>query len=59
MSDIKGVFSSGGAAWPELNWVVTDSLAMPTEADEDSGRFPVPDAADVAFLQYTSGMNGG
>lgn len=59
MSDIKGMFSSGGTAWPELNWVVTDSLAVPTEADEDSERFPVPEPADVAFLQYTSGMNGG
>lgn len=61
MSDIKGMFSfsSGATAWPELNWVVTDSLAATTEADEDSGRFAAPGPADVAFLQYTSGMGGG
>lgn len=59
MSDIKGIFSSGGTAWPELNWVVTDSLTAATEADEDSGRFDAPDPADVAFLQYTSGMERG
>ncbi|CAM9492519.1 unnamed protein product [Scytosiphon promiscuus] len=55
MSDIKGIFSSGGTPWPDLKWVVTDSLASATEADEDSGRFNAPDPADVAFLQYTSG----
>eukprot|EP00752_Nemacystus_decipiens_P001493 g1467.t1 len=57
MSDIKGMFSfsSEASSWPELNWVVTDSLAAATEADEDSGRFAAPDPADVAFLQYTSG----
>lgn len=61
MSDIKGMFSfsSGATAWPELNWVVTDSLAAATEADDDSGRFAPPGPADVAFLQFTSGMDGG
>lgn len=59
MSDIKGMFSSDATSWPELMWVVTDSLASATEADEDSGRFAVPGPADVAFLQYTSGTNGG
>ncbi|CAB1114142.1 unnamed protein product [Ectocarpus sp. CCAP 1310/34] len=54
MADIKGMFS-GGASWPELNWVVTDSLASVTAADEDTGRFSVPDPTDVAFIQYTSG----
>lgn len=47
---------SGGAAWPELKWVVTDSLPAPTDdASQTTGRFPMPDATDVAFLQYTSG----
>eukprot|EP00903_Cladosiphon_okamuranus_P012305 g11537.t1 len=55
MSDIKGMFSSGSTSWPELSWVVTDSLAAATEADDDSGRFAAPGPADVAFLQYTSG----
>lgn len=59
MSDIKGMFSSDATSWPELNWVVTDSLASATEADEDSGRFASPCPGDVAFLQYTSGMSGG
>lgn len=54
MSDIKGMFS-GGTAWPELQWVVTDSLPVNGGASEVDGGFPVPDSADVAFLQYTSG----
>ena len=60
MSDIKEMFSfsSGEASWPELSWVVTDSLVAATEADEDR-RFVAPGPADVAFLQYTSGMNAG
>lgn len=53
MSDIKAIFS-GGATWPELKWVVTDSL--PATEPPASG-FPVPDLADVAFLQYTSGTS--
>lgn len=56
MADIKGMFSSGTTAWPELTWVVTDSLTLPTEGVEESGKFSLPDPADVAFLQYTSGM---
>lgn len=56
MADIKGMFSSGTTAWPELTWVVTDSLTLSTEGMEESGRFSAPDPADVAFLQYTSGM---
>ncbi|CAN0147710.1 unnamed protein product, partial [Laminaria digitata] len=52
MSDIKGMFA-GGAAWPELNWVVTDSLPLPKEGG--SWEFQAPEASDVAFLQYTSG----
>ena len=56
MADIKGMFSSGTTAWPELTWVVTDSLSLPTEGVEESGKFSLPDPADVAFLQYTSGM---
>lgn len=52
MSDIKGMFT-GAAAWPELNWVVTDALPLPKEGD--SWEFDAPEAADVAFLQYTSG----
>lgn len=55
MSDIKAIFSSGATSWPELTWVVTDSLASATEADEDNRRFPAPGPSDVAFLQYTSG----
>eukprot|EP00904_Undaria_pinnatifida_P011866 jgi/Undpi1/780/HiC_scaffold_10.g04244.m1 len=54
MSDIKGMFT-GGAAWPELNWVVTDSLPLPSPKEGDSYEFNAPEADDVAFLQYTSG----
>lgn len=56
MADIKSMFL-GGASWPELNWVVTDSLASATAADEDTGRFSIPDPTDVAFIQYTSGKD--
>lgn len=52
MSDIKSMFA-GGAAWPELQWVVTDSLLVPESDSTES--FSVPDPADIAFLQYTSG----
>lgn len=51
MSDIKSMFA-GGATWPEMQWVVTDSLS--TEVTE---RFSAPEPADVAFLQYTSGQS--
>lgn len=54
MADIKSMFS-GGTEWPELQWVVTDYLPANGGASELDGGFPVPDPADVAFLQYTSG----
>lgn len=52
MADIKNIFS-GGSSWPELDWVVTDSL--PVSADASQAQFPAPEPSDVAFLQYTSG----
>eukprot|EP01029_Cantina_marsupialis_P020395 TRINITY_DN4777_c0_g1_i2.p1 TRINITY_DN4777_c0_g1~~TRINITY_DN4777_c0_g1_i2.p1 ORF type:complete len:367 (-),score=81.29 TRINITY_DN4777_c0_g1_i2:111-1211(-) len=52
LTAVKQVFSSDKGVWPEMDWIVTDSvkpIATP------SSELPEPVDTDIAFLQYTSG----
>lgn len=52
MAQIKGMFT-GGATWPDMKWIVTDSMPA---AQPPADGFPVQELEDVAFLQFTSGV---
>ncbi|CAM9376659.1 unnamed protein product, partial [Choristocarpus tenellus] len=51
IADIKSAFA-GGSGWPQLKWIVTDTL-FTGPAPKNAFQDPLP--SDVAFLQYTSG----
>lgn len=52
---IKSLFSTSGARWPDLNWIVTDRLSEPAVSSPVLTPFPTITNENIAFLQYTSG----
>ena len=59
VSGLKAMLSRSATKWPELRWVVTDTMKLPSGGGGAGAVGPaLPDAPDPstpAFLQYTSG----
>ena len=58
VSGLKAMLSRSSTKWPELRWVVTDTMKLSNGGGGGAVGPSLPDAPDadgVAFLQYTSG----
>ena len=51
----SGVLLEKGAAWPQLDWIVTDSVLVDSKLAYSEASALQRPPNDVAFLQYTSG----
>jgi hypothetical protein len=51
VSDIKKVFSSSTQPWPQVTWLVIDSVLSSAKANLATDGLPLPQPTDVAFLQ--------
>lgn len=50
VSSIKTVFSKSDHKWPDISWIITDTISKNFEGDLNTVSMN-----DIAFLQYTSG----
>ena len=66
VQDLKSIFSTEKAKWPELRWIQVDDVLKKGKLGKLAGgaasqhknsesALPLPSRDDVAFLQYTSG----